>query len=463
MGAQHSSGGQGESGATGGGARVDVTLRPERRLIERGGCSRHVDMQVRVRSDAESAGGARPDRSPLGLALVLDRSGSMQGEKLQTAKRAALAVLDALDERDTLALVIFDDKIETIQPAAPVTAELKARVREALATVEARSRTALHEGWLTGCRTIAPDERPSGERLARCFLLTDGLANVGLTDPEQIASQAAGIREKAGISTSAFGIGLDYSEELLGPLAQAGGGAFHHLRTAGEIASAFVGELGQLLAIAAAQAQLEIEVAPGVTVDVVSGYYAKPAADDGSRWTVALGDLLGGEEHHVVVALRFPAEAEREEQMARARLTWSERGVERETWWHETRFTYATDAECAAEQPDPDVLRYVGQHLSDRAHRDSIRLSKSGNLAGAHAVLDGTVSHLAAYAQSAPELEAEVQQLRASRAFMERAPMPSHISKERYYKSQQRSSGKRDLRTTDTSGNGQPPDGQSKP
>ena len=164
-------------------------------------------------------------------------------------------------------------------------------MREALALVQARASTALHQGWLTGCHAIAADEpaaRAQGSRgrapaVARCFLLTDGLANVGLTDPEQIAAEAAGIREHAGVGTSTFGIGEDYDEDLLAPLAAAGGGQFHHLRTAEEITRTFVGELGELLAVAAGRVVLELDPDPGVTAEVVSAYWTRDGTGCGAR------------------------------------------------------------------------------------------------------------------------------------------------------------------------------------
>ncbi len=432
--------------------QIELEARPEQRLIRAGGCMRYVDFHVVVPRGSEADTPQHTDRAPLALALVLDRSGSMQGEKLATAKRAAQAVIDRLDKRDRVAVVIFDNQIETIQPAAAATDELKARVRSLLAEIEARATTALHEGWLTGCDAIAADDSArTAERIARCFLLTDGLANVGLTDPEQIAAQAAEVRERSGISTSTFGIGADYSEELLGPLAQAGGGSFHHLRTAGEIATTFVAELGQLLTVAAAQARLELEAEAGMSVEVISGYYAKAEASDGSRWSVALGDLVAGDEHHIVARVHFPQQDRREERGLRARVVWKERGAERATAWRELRFAYNTDAACDAEPRDPTVLRYAGQHLSDQSMREAIRLSKTGDLAGAQRLLETTASNVSDFASAAPELEEELRRVRSTSAAMAHAPLASRTAKELYYQSQTRSGGKKDQRGGDPS------------
>lgn len=424
-------------------AGAELLARPERRLIGRGGDSRHVDFAVRV-TDVPRAG--RSDRLPLTLALVIDRSGSMSGAKLPTAKRAALAVLDRLELRDSVAVVVFDEVIDTVQEQAPATADLKARVRARLDEIHARGSTALHEGWLTGCQAITRDDVRSGARLARCFLLTDGQANVGLQDPERIASEARGVRERAGISTSTFGIGEDYAEELLGPMAEGGSGQFHHLRGAAEIASTFVGELGEMLAVALTQARLELRVRPGVTVDVVSVYSARPVPADDVLWTVSLGDLLAGDEQHVIVRFDFPAQDLDGECPVRARLVWQDDGAERTTDWHEVRFAYASAEDCATEAPDAAVAQLVGERLADRTRRESIRLSKGGDLAGARAMIAETQSLVSGYAAYSPALSAELDDLNTVREEMVRGPLPSGISKERYFQAQRRSSGKRDQR-----------------
>jgi Ca-activated chloride channel homolog len=436
-----------DSAGDGSDDEVSITLeaRPERRLIPRVPSSRHVDYQIRV---ATKPSAAQADRSSLTLALVIDRSGSMSGNKITTAKNAALAVLDKLDERDTVAVVVFDEVITTVQPATHVTPDVKRRIRKELALVEARGTTALHEGWLTGCNAIANDGAISERQsIARCFLLTDGLANVGLTDPEQIATQAAGIRQNAGIGTSTFGIGLDYAEELLGPMAVAGGGRFHHLRTAAEIARTFIGELGELLATVAANARLELEAEPGVTVEIISMYEVSATPPDApTRWSVPIGDLISGEERHVVARFSFGHALRREEQAIRARLVWSADDAERGTDWQTLRFTYAVDAECEAEAADERVVHLAGEAVSDRAQREALVRSKRGDFEGARLMLADASEMLAMSMPLDPSLLQEVEEIKQLDAEIAHGPLPSARSKEAYFKRQSRSTGKRDLR-----------------
>lgn len=430
------------------GAVAVLQARAERGLIRQGGSFRHIDFGVKV---SAAPAPDRAERRSLALALVIDRSGSMQGSKLATAKRAALAVVDQLDDRDQVAVVVFDDQIEVLQAAALVTRALQERLRSALAAVEARASTALHEGWLTGCRELAVDHTTAGaDRLARCFLLTDGLANVGLIDPEQIASEAAAVREQAGVGTSSFGIGDDYDEALLGPLAVAGGGQFHHLRRPEEIAKTFIGELGGLLAVALSSVRLEMQTDADVRVEVISQYWLQPAKNGRSQH-IAIGDLLGGEERHVVVRFGFPPGQEPGSRCVRARLLWSAVGAEQSTRWQEIRFAYADGVACDAEPRDPRVMHWVGLHHAARAEQEAAEMNRRGDFEGARQRVRRVAQRIREYAGDDAELQAVAGELESLERPLGAAMMAAPVAKELRYQSQRRSRAQPDYR-------GEPPE-----
>ncbi len=427
-------------------SRVGVTLEglPDRKLIEPAGSVRYVDFHVQV---SQADGDASKQRTPLSLALVLDRSGSMAGEKLPMAKRAALAVLNQLDERDRVAVVVFDSQIDILQPAERATSVVKAHARAALAQIEARDSTALHEGWLTGCNAIVEEGAPAGTTgLTRCFLLTDGLANVGIVDPEQIAGQAGEIRRRAGVGTSTFGIGADYNEDLLGQMAQAGGGEFYHLRSVEEIAHTFIGELGELLGVAAANVRMEIETFPDVHLQAMGAYHLSNT--DGTRRIMAIGDLVSGEDRHVVVRIGFSARGEEDASPVRARLVWMSDGAEHRSEWQVLPFQYASHDACQSEHADPLVMRWVRLDEAESAQREALRESRSGDWHTAQMIVRKAAEALKDEAGDDPELLARLHELLQFDSDLAHGPMPSLSSKEAYYRSQRRSHGKggRDLR-----------------
>ena len=342
--------------------------------------------------------------------------------------------------------MVFDDHIDVLQEAAPATPEVRARLRAELLRVEARGSTALHEGWLTGCKAIAADG-PTTDRLTRCFLLTDGLANIGVTDSEQIATQAAGVRANAGVGTSTFGIGLDYNEALLGPMAVAGGGQFHHLRGPAEIATTFLGELGELLAVAVRGRAARNPGCSGTTAEMISPYWMQPLSDAGWSWSVTLGDLLGGEDRHVVVRFGFMTQLEHTGHLLRGRLAWITADGQRMTGdWQELFFEYADYAARRAEPVRTDVQRLVGIQHAERAERIAIERSRTGDVAGGRQVLAGVARRIAEYAGDDAELQAAIAGLRRAEADLSQRGYAPALAKEAYFASQARSRGQRDLR-----------------
>ncbi len=297
----------------------------------------------------------------------------------------------------------------------------------------------------------AEDSPSEKDALARCFLLTDGIANVGVTDPERIASEAAGVREHTGISTSTFGIGNDYNELLLGPMAVAGGGQFHHLRTPDEITRTFVGELGGMLAVAARQVRLEFEVEPGVNADLVSSYWENSETERTTQRSIAIGDLQSDEERHVIVRFDFPEQGREDQHLVRARVVWQADEGEMTTEWQELRFVYASNSACDDEPQNAEIMHQVGLHEVDRARREAVRHNNQGDYEAARAALQfpRRMRAISSYAQHDAFLQNELKELDALEEQILSTPIAAPMAKEVYYQQQIRSRGQQDYRQTE--------------
>jgi Ca-activated chloride channel family protein len=414
----------------------------ERRLLNSVKSASHIDLTVRAPFARAENG-----RPPLALSLVVDRSGSMQGVKLDTAKRAALAVLDRLSREDVASVVVFDSSIDVILPEGPMSGERKALARSILSQVEARSQTALHEGWLTGCRSIAADvsQGRTPTRLSRCFLLTDGLANVGMTDPEQVAAQAADVRQNSGICTSTFGIGEDYDEGLLAPMAVAGNGQFHHLRDQADIAATFAGELSEMFEVTARAVRIEIKADPSVHPELVSLYWGARGGGPGAL-RIEMGDMIGGEMRHIVVHLTFGWVPIGARVPVHARVVWRDGQHHREGSWQELDFVGADDAACAEEPRDMAVMHWVGLHHADKARAEALLLHRKGDTSGAIHVLDGVMRRLGGYAAADPDLVRALKELGDLRERFATDSLSQSMAKEMSYTSHLNSRMQRDLR-----------------
>jgi Mg-chelatase subunit ChlD len=193
-----------------------VEARWQKPLIAAGG----GEAMLLVRVLAAAVGEAEAGRAaPLDVAFVLDRSGSMQGDKLDLAKEGVDLAVARLRDADRAALIVYDDEVDTVQPLAPATPRLKASLLLALHGVDSGGSTYLSGGWIAGCHQLAEatpvsNTHASATRIRRVILLTDGLANVGILEPGVLARHASELRRR-GIATTTVGVGQDFDEGLL--------------------------------------------------------------------------------------------------------------------------------------------------------------------------------------------------------------------------------------------------------
>ena len=217
-----------------------------------------VDVLIRITPPEPD----RPtSRTPLNLSLVLDRSGSMGGEKIARAREAASYCVEQMLPSDRLSVVVFDDHIDVLFPSEPVTN--KDSMKNLISRVQARGSTALHEAWVRGGLTISEQLIANG--INRVILITDGLANVGVTNSDEIVSQAMELFRR-GVSTSTIGIGDDFNEDLLLQMAQSAGGNAWHVAEPNDMQRIFEVELDGLAAQFAHSVSLSLIPADGVSI-----------------------------------------------------------------------------------------------------------------------------------------------------------------------------------------------------
>ncbi len=241
-------------------------------------------------------------RTPVNLALVIDRSGSMAGEKLEYVKQAACHVLDLLNEHDHISIVAYDDVVETLTPVLAVTQSNRVEVKAAINQLFARNMTDLGGGWMRGCQLIAGDI--DLEETNRCLLLTDGLANRGIIEPEELAMHARELHAR-GVSTSCFGVGEGFNEHLLEAMANQGGGKFYYIGSPREIPTIFAQELSELTRIVAHRVEIKTHLPEGVSARVPGGWKVEQSGLD---FSIFPGDLYSGQESEFYLKLNVPSE-----------------------------------------------------------------------------------------------------------------------------------------------------------
>ena len=213
-----------------------LRFRPLRPAVAADGAST-LDLLLTISTPELPAGQVQP-RPPLNLALVIDRSGSMAGRKLSYARKAARFLAGELTTRDRLAIVTFDGEVQVVVPSTPVADPLA--FIAAINTIHSGGCTALFDGWLAGAMQVAEHLEPNA--LNRVLLLSDGQANEGLTNTAEIAAKVAGLTAK-GISTSAFGLGDGFDEDLMGAMATSGDGTLAFIESPGQLPDLYASEL----------------------------------------------------------------------------------------------------------------------------------------------------------------------------------------------------------------------------
>ena len=251
------------------------------------GFDNQLDILVRLQAPPQID--KSQERSPLNLAIVLDRSGSMSGRPLEEAKRCASFVIDRLGPKDRASIVVYDNEVSLLVPSSEVTD--KERFHAEIRRIDSGGMTNLHGGWLKGAEQASP--YITNDTVSRVILLSDGQANEGLTDINSITHQCSELAE-AGVTTSTYGLGCDFNEELMIHMARAGQGNTYYGRTAEDLMDPFQEEFDLLSALYARQVLLSIASPEGMNSEVLnqltrdaSGSYRLPdLAYEGEAWSV---------------------------------------------------------------------------------------------------------------------------------------------------------------------------------
>ncbi len=345
---------------------------------------------VLVRLQAPPADLSAPPR-PLHVALVLDRSGSMGGDKIRLAREAAAKALQMLRPIDRFSLVCFDYQIDVVQPSTPATPEAIRSANHALNGIEARGGTNLSDAWSEGCRQLS--ECFSSAAVTRCILLTDGQANAGITDSAQLTTLAGGLRT-AGIHTSAFGLGRDFDEMLLTAITTAGGGRFCYVEHAAQIPDFLQSELGEALEVTVRGVTLQLRPSAGVSIELLSHFDVRDV--DGGR-DIAVGDLLADQELEIGLRIKLPRNPVGESMGLELRAT--DRDLAFASAQATLQWTSADDPANGLQTRDADVRRACAILEADKARYQALACNRAGDYTNARAHLQHILDRLAKAAQ----------------------------------------------------------------
>lgn len=369
-------------------------------IVRGGGGELHAAFEIATDSVAIA------QRPPLNLALVIDRSGSMSGGRIENAQKAALGIVERLAATDRVALVQYDDQADVVLPSLAMSAAGKARMRAAIQGIALGGSTNLHGGLVLGRDEI--QRTFQAQQVSRVILLSDGQANAGVVDPRAIAATARGAAEQ-GVRVTAVGLGVDFNEDLMESIAESGRGQYHYVRAASDLDRVIAGELSGIQATVATSVELHLTAPCGGAIVEVLGYESRR---DGDTVIVPMADLSGGDRRKVLVKLSVPDRAIGKVGAVRGELVFKDAsggvlrraavslGVDR-----------TDDAQLAISAADKDVMGQVIELDAARAMRTAAEAYERGDAAAAVQALESSRAEIATKSQMykvAPATSADV-------------------------------------------------------
>ncbi len=311
---------------------VTATLSNEHVLMPGSG---NVHLAIDLRVDELAKGKTR--RLPLNLAIVIDRSGSMEGAKIQDTREAARQLVKRLEEQDTFSIVSYSDDVRVDVSATKATPDAKKAALDAISRIHAGGSTNLAGGLMSGQGEV--EKQLGTGQVNRVVLMSDGLANVGVTDAKAIAE----IGQKAsqrGISVSTLGVGTDYNEDVMTRVADRASGNYYFIKDPDRIGTVLNAELDKMASTVAQAAEIEIALDDGVTLGQVFGY---TFTEEHGRVRVPLAELFAGQRRSILLEIKAPLMREGKLKLAKVNFKYVDPFADAPAGKNERNVTQAVD------------------------------------------------------------------------------------------------------------------------
>jgi Ca-activated chloride channel family protein len=312
-------------------------------------------------------------RAPMNIALVIDRSGSMSSQgRIENARQAAAMAVDRLGRDDIFSVVSYDDRVEVEVPATKLTSPETAKDR--IRRLSPRGSTAIHAGLLAGAEELRKFK--SRDRVNRIILLSDGLANVGPSQPRDFTSLGRELASE-GMTVSTIGLGTGYNEDLMAGLARAADGSHVFVQESADLANFLAREFDDALGIFAQDVEIIITLKDGVKPIRSLGRDAKI---EGSRIVYKVGALMSGASQILLSEIEIPASAAiGETEIASVEVAY----VEAQTGTRATASSKAVgrfdqDHAAADKSINAGVMADVTTLVSREARAEAVRLRDAG-------------------------------------------------------------------------------------
>ncbi|GAA6140106.1 VWA domain-containing protein [Arenicella sp. 4NH20-0111] len=344
--------------------------------------------------------GDEVQRPPLNVALVLDQSSSMSGDKIERAKQAAIMAVSKLSARDVVSIVTYDSAVRVLVPATQVTD--KSRLYNAIESIRANGSTALFAGTSIGADQVS--RFLNKEKVNRVVLLSDGMANVGPDSPKELGDLGKALAKK-GMSVSTIGLGLGYNEDLMTQLANYSDGNHDFVKDSADLARVFDREFGDAMSVVAQDVNIEIICDEGVIPIRVVG---RESTIIGQRVTTRVNQLYSSQQNYVILEVQVPpAESNSERQIAAVNVVYNNMATQKSERKSDlVSVTFSNNNERVKGAIDKVAYESAVEQIANVETQRALELRDLGKVKEAKQTLDSNASYLdrAAKLISSPKL-----------------------------------------------------------
>jgi Ca-activated chloride channel family protein len=336
--------------------------------------------------------GIRPKKEsvvPINVALVIDKSASMQGEKIRGAKDAAHKAVDRLRFDDIIAVVTYNHDAETLLPATK--AQDKEMIKILIEKLRGGGQSALFDGIEKGAKEIR--QFLDRKRVNRIILISDGVANVGPSTPEELGILGTSLG-KENIVVTTIGLGLGYNEDLMTQLAEKSDGNHAFAEKSSDLAHFFNHEFGDLFSVVSQEVNVTVIGVDGVRPLRVLGRDAEIKA---SQVLIKLNQLYSNQEKYVLLELEVPPiKANPNRVIAGVAVIY--RNMDTDVMERLSRVlsaTFTDSQQLVEEKTNPMVMTALTEQLAVEKNKHAVELRDQGFVTEAQKVLLDNATHLA--------------------------------------------------------------------
>lgn len=330
----------------------------------------------------------KSDRTPANIAIVLDKSGSMSGDKIENAKSAARLAVSLLNDQDIISIITYDSTVNVIVPATKVSN--KSEIYSAIDAMSSDGGTALFAGVSKGAAEIR--KFLSKDKVNRIILLSDGQANVGPSSPTELGELGSSL-SKDGMTVTTIGLGIGYNEDLMANLSGFSDGNHAFVKNAEDLAKVFKYEFGDVLSVVAQNVDVTIECKEGIKPIRVLG---RDATILGQTITTSMGQLYSEQEKYVLIEVEVPeGKAKEEKDLANVSVIYQNmQSKKKNTLAANMQVAYSDSSVAVGKALNRAVVTSATKQIANEVSKKALKLRDKGDREGAQKLLKDSSNYI---------------------------------------------------------------------